>query len=59
MDAFIAATAKQHQLALVTRNIPDFEATGMRLFNAPYAGASVPLRRRHEPVRSAPGHCGV
>lgn len=33
MDAFIAATAKQHQLTLVTRNIADFEATGVRLFN--------------------------
>ena len=33
MDAFIAATAKQHQLTLVTRNIADFEATGIRLFN--------------------------
>ena len=33
MDAFIAATAGQHQLTLVTRNIADFEATGIRLFN--------------------------
>lgn len=33
MDAFVAATAKQHQLTLVTRNIADFEATGIRLFN--------------------------
>lgn len=33
MDAFIAATAKQHQLTLVTRNVADFEATGIRLFN--------------------------
>lgn len=33
MDAFIAATAKQHELTLVTRNIVDFEATGIHLFN--------------------------
>lgn len=33
MDAFLAATAAQHQLTLVTRNVADFEATGVRLFN--------------------------
>jgi predicted nucleic acid-binding protein len=33
MDAFIAALAIQHDLTLVTRNIRDFEATGVRLFN--------------------------
>lgn len=33
MDAFIAATAKRHQFTLVTRNVADFEATGIRLFN--------------------------
>lgn len=33
MDAFLAATAEQHQLVLVTRNTSDFEATGARLFN--------------------------
>ncbi len=33
MDAFLAAHAQQHQLTLVTRNISDFEATGVRLFN--------------------------
>lgn len=33
MDAFLAATAEQHQLTLVTRNLSDFEATGIRLFN--------------------------
>ncbi|HJQ16728.1 MAG TPA: type II toxin-antitoxin system VapC family toxin [Allosphingosinicella sp.] len=33
MDAFLAATAEQHQLTLVTRNVSDFEATGIRLFN--------------------------
>ena len=33
MDAFLAATAEQHQLTLVTRNISDFEATGIRLFS--------------------------
>lgn len=33
MDAFLAATAEQHQLTLVTRNLSDFEATGVRLFN--------------------------
>lgn len=33
MDAFLAATAHQHQLTLVTRNPSDFEATGVHLFN--------------------------
>ncbi|MCI4590422.1 type II toxin-antitoxin system VapC family toxin [Sphingobium sp. BYY-5] len=33
MDAFIAAHAQQHDLTLVTRNISDFEASGIRLFN--------------------------
>jgi predicted nucleic acid-binding protein len=33
MDAFLAAHAQQHELTLVTRNISDFEATGIRLFN--------------------------
>lgn len=33
MDAFIAAHAQQHDLTLVTRNVSDFEATGVRLFN--------------------------
>jgi predicted nucleic acid-binding protein len=31
MDAFIAATAEQHDLTLVTRNITDFEALKVRL----------------------------
>lgn len=33
MDAFLAATAEQHQLTLVTRNTSDFAATGIPLFN--------------------------
>ena len=33
MDAFMAAHARQHDLVLVTRNIADFEATGVRLLN--------------------------
>ncbi len=33
MDAFIAATAEQHDLALVTRNVSDFESLGVRLVN--------------------------
>jgi len=33
MDAFLAAIAEQHQLTLVTRNISDFGATGVRLFD--------------------------
>jgi toxin FitB len=32
-DAFIAATALVHGLTLVTRNIKDFAATGVKLFN--------------------------
>jgi toxin FitB len=33
MDAFIAATAEQHGLTLVTRNVTDFDALGIRLIN--------------------------
>jgi len=33
MDAFIAATAEQRGLTLVTRNVTDFEALGIRLLN--------------------------
>jgi len=33
MDAFIAATAEQHGLTLVTRNITDFEALNVGLVN--------------------------
>jgi len=33
MDAFIAATARQRDLTLVTRNVSDFEALGIRLLN--------------------------
>lgn len=33
MDAFLAAVAEQHQLTLVTRNISDFEETGICLFD--------------------------
>ncbi|MGH3736760.1 MAG: type II toxin-antitoxin system VapC family toxin [Micromonosporaceae bacterium] len=36
-DALIAATAKVHGLTLVTRNVKDFEATGVRLLN-PFTG---------------------
>jgi toxin FitB len=33
MDAFIAATAEQHDLTLVTRNVGDFAHLGIRVFN--------------------------
>lgn len=33
VEAFVAAHAQQHELTLVTCNIFDFEATGIRLFN--------------------------
>jgi predicted nucleic acid-binding protein len=33
IDAFIAATAKYHELALVTRNVTDFEGLGLRLID--------------------------
>lgn len=33
MDAFIAATAEHHDLALVTRNVRDFDALGIQLIN--------------------------
>ncbi len=32
-DAWIAATAMQHQLTLVTRNTSDFNVQGLRVFN--------------------------
>ena len=33
MDAFFAATAEIHRLTLVTRNVSDFAAAGIPLFN--------------------------
>ncbi len=33
MDAFIAATVLRHDMTLVTRNVSDFEALGVRLVN--------------------------
>jgi toxin FitB len=33
MGAFIAATAERHDLTLVTRNVADFSALGLRLIN--------------------------
>jgi predicted nucleic acid-binding protein len=39
MDAFVAATAEHHDLILVTRNVADFEASGVRLLN-PWEDAS-------------------
>ncbi len=33
MGAFIAATAERHDLTLVTRNVSDFDAIGIRLVN--------------------------
>ena len=33
MDAFIAATAVVHELALVSRNVSAFEASGPEIFN--------------------------
>jgi predicted nucleic acid-binding protein len=33
MDAFIAATAEQHGLTLVTRNVTDFDILGIQLIN--------------------------
>lgn len=32
-DAFIAATALVHGMAVVTRNVDDFKATGVEIFN--------------------------
>jgi len=38
MDGFIAATALRHDLTLVTRDVADFEALGIRLENPWRAG---------------------
>lgn len=38
-DAMIAATAKQHHLTVVTRNVADFQDLGVKLFN-PFDGAT-------------------
>ncbi|MGD0103518.1 MAG: hypothetical protein ABSC06_05715 [Rhodopila sp.] len=39
MDAFIAATGERYGLVVATRNVSDFEALGVRLFN-PWRDAS-------------------
>jgi toxin FitB len=41
-DAMIAATAKVHGLAVVTRNVRDFEGLGVRVLNPFNATPSVP-----------------
>jgi hypothetical protein len=33
MESLIAATALQHRMVLVTRDVADFRATGLSLFN--------------------------
>lgn len=38
-DAFIAATALVHNLTVVTRNVRDFEGTGVKVLNPWTAGA--------------------
>ncbi len=38
MDAFIAATVLRHDMTLVTRNVSDFDALGVRLVN-PWSNA--------------------
>jgi toxin FitB len=38
MDAFIAATVLRHDMTLVTRNVSDFNALGVRLVN-PWSNA--------------------
>jgi len=37
LDSQLAATAKRHNLILVTRNVADFEKTGIKILN-PFKG---------------------
>ena len=39
VDAFLAATARAHQLVLVTRNVRDFAKAGVPLVNPFTAGS--------------------
>lgn len=36
LDSQIAATAQRHNLTIVTRNVPDFQNTGLKILN-PFA----------------------
>jgi predicted nucleic acid-binding protein len=38
MDAFLAATARRHDMTFVTRNVSDFDAVGLSLLN-PWSGS--------------------
>jgi len=44
-DVMIAATALQHRMTLVTRNVADFETTGVALIN-PFADVATAPRQR-------------
>jgi predicted nucleic acid-binding protein len=44
-DALIAATAMVHNMTVVTRNVADFEATGVTVLN-PWDSAVTPRGRR-------------
>ena len=52
-DGLIAATALVHNLVVVTRNLADVQASGVRLLNPWRGGVTAPAQHLHRPGQPA------